>query len=107
MDDTVSEFALCLGAMSDPIADQLARQGVSFPPARSIEWDRWSAAASRLAIHGIITQAERDRASRRIVKVIAREIRQHYAASKRLANHREREDGRASESDRPHHVPRV
>jgi hypothetical protein len=84
------EFALSFGAMSDPIADQLARQGIQPPPGRSVEWDRWNAAVVRLAVNGLVTQAERERAHQRIVKSIAREIRQHQKAAARLANHRER-----------------
>jgi hypothetical protein len=83
------DFTLSLGAMSEPVADQLARQGIGVPPARSVEWDRWVAAAARLAVHGIITATERERAHRRIMKAISRDLRQHHADSKRLANHRE------------------
>lgn len=82
-------ITLSFGAMAEPVADQLARQGISYPPGCSGEWDRWIAATARLAVHGIITTAERNRAERRIMKAIIRDIRDYQTRSARLVNHRE------------------
>lgn len=66
--------SLQIGALSDPVQVQLAGQGLRLPPNRDIIWQKRVVALTHLAVAGVVSDAERDRISRRIVKAIAREV---------------------------------
>ena len=60
-------FSLAMGALCDPIEEQLQRQGLTLGDyAQRV--GRWAAEISDLRIHGLLTEAESDRARNRLMK---------------------------------------
>ncbi len=73
---------VAFGAFADPLTKQL--RGV-LPHIRLRGFDRLAGAITFLAVHGYITDKEKDRARRRLLSVIAREAKA-FAKSKRSAS---------------------
>lgn len=63
---------LVFGAMADPVADQLDAQGLWLNVADEDRMQHYADAIVRLSLAGIITQAEMDRARKRLAKEILR-----------------------------------
>lgn len=72
----VTRFNLAMGALCDPIEVQLRRQGLTLgSPDYAQRVERWATEISSLRIHGLLTEAESDRARKRLVKEILAEVR--------------------------------
>ena len=69
MPDTATdtkEFLLRFGAMSPPISEQLEAQNIKFDPEACVLWERASDAITFLAVHGYLTDRERQKANNRL-----------------------------------------
>lgn len=67
------EFGLSFGALADPISRQLSAQGIQ-PPSASYHFQRDADAITRLAVRGILSDAEKRRAHQRLMKRITQAI---------------------------------
>lgn len=63
----MSGYGITFGAMCDDIEIQLQRQGFTLGD-RAPLFQRWSAEIGSLRIHGLLTEAESDRARKRLWK---------------------------------------
>lgn len=71
-----TRFSLAMGALSDPIEEQLQRQGLTLGSADYAQRvERRATEISNLRIHGLLTEAESDRARKRLIKEIRPSIR--------------------------------
>ena len=74
------ELQLRIGALSPPITDQLDEQGVLYDAEEAEWWEKWAFAIVNMAIHGIITDSERQRITQRLFKRIQEKLEQHAHA---------------------------
>ena len=63
----MSGYDISFGALCDDIEDQLQRQGFTLGD-RAPLFERWATEISNLRIHGLLTEAESDRARKRLWK---------------------------------------
>lgn len=64
-------FSLSMGALADDIEVQLRQQGLTLGSRSDADRiQRWANEISSLGIHGLLTEAERDRARKRLLKEI-------------------------------------
>ena len=69
-------YSLSMGALSDPIEVQLQQQGLTLGSADYAQRvERWANEISGLRIHGLLTEAESDRARKRLMKEIRGQVR--------------------------------
>lgn len=64
---------LTFGALAPDLRDQLKRQGIK-PPPYTEQWQKQDRAITLLAIHGLLTDAERTRCRRRLMKDIVSQV---------------------------------
>ena len=69
----VDRFSVSVGALCDPIEDQLQRQGLTLGDAAK-QIQGWANAITDLAIFELLTETERNRARRRLMKRISSRI---------------------------------
>lgn len=67
-------LTLYLGAMADPISDQLDAGGFGGTEVQRKFWQRQADCITHLAIHGTLADAEVGRARRRLLKRIAEAV---------------------------------
>lgn len=64
-------FSLSMGALADDIEAQLHQQGLTLSSLADVDRiQRWANEISSLGIHGLLTEAERDRAGKRLIEKI-------------------------------------
>lgn len=64
------------GALSEPIAEQLKKQGISIPQERSDILEKIAYSLVFLHLHGIITDSARDNSCRKLIKKIVASIKE-------------------------------
>lgn len=69
----MSNLQITFGAIAEPVSAQLSAQGVVINAADANRFDRCADAITLLAIHGYLTDAEKTRARKRVMKAITRE----------------------------------
>lgn len=69
----MAEFGIHMGALCDPISTQLEQQGVVVP--KNIDaHDATSKAITMLLIHGLLTCTEGEKARKRLMKKLTKDI---------------------------------
>ena len=63
---------IVFGAMAPDIGQQLAYQGLTAKPRAIDQWQKDADAITRLAVRGMLSDAERERVRRRLLKTILR-----------------------------------
>lgn len=72
---SAAQLELRLGVIADPLKQQLAAQGWQCSDKDCDLWEALRLSLNRLRIHGVLSAAESQRASRRLFKRIGRGIR--------------------------------
>ena len=65
-------IALSFGVLSKPLAEQLAAQGHAIPKKNGKILQRFADAISLLSVHGMLSDAEKDRVRNRLLKRIVK-----------------------------------
>lgn len=80
---TKLSVSISCGALSDPIAVQVRRQGTALTISEAKAFQKVADAITLLRIHSYIPESTSDRARKKLVKAIAKQVRQPTQRSNR------------------------